>query len=430
MDLTLAFVLDYSWRIFATWWWLVPPFLLQNAFIYFWLFWRVELWFQRVYRPVTIEVKLPREMLKPLKAMEIVMTSLHGAIYNPPDWWEAYVDGQPQTGLSFDLVSIGGQIHFYIRFHGDYQDQVEAAIWGQYPQAELTEVPDYTKLVPMDIPNKEWDLFGWDYRLDKANQMPIKTYEMFEHPGEKDEEKVDPLGSLLEGLAKIKPGEQLWIQMRATPQGEHNAEKFFKEGEALRDKMARRPEKAKAKPILREIIEFMMFGATPPQEEKKETFPPEMRLTPGERDSLVELERKISKPIFMVGIRTIYLGKRDVWFKPNFRLVFNYFNNFTSPDMNSIVLWSDTLTRVKKSAFVPLNWLQPRRAYLKSRKLFRFYRERLNYKSPLFGGDKGRFILNVEEMATLYHFPSFVVSPVPGVNRVDSKTTVPPELPV
>jgi hypothetical protein len=132
----------------------------------------------------------------------------------------------------------------------------------------------------------------------------------------------------------------------------------------------------------------------------------------------------------MVGIRTIYLGKRDVWFKPNFRLVFNYFNNFTSPDMNSIVLWSDTLTRVKKSVFVPLNWLQPRRAYLKSRKLFRFYRERLNYKSPLFGGDKGRFILNVEEMATLYHFPSFVVSPVPGVNRVDSKTTVPPELPM
>ncbi len=429
MTLIDAQTAQFIWKLVTTWWWLIPPFLLQQPFVYFWLFWRTELWFQKVFRPVVLEIRIPKEILKPLKAMEVVMTSLHGAIYNPPDWWEAYIDGQPQTGLSFDIVSVGGQIHFYIRCHADYRDQVEAAIWGQYPGAEIDVVPDYTKLVPIDIPNKEWDLFGWDYRFDKPNPYPIKTYDKFEHPGEKEEERVDPLSTLLEGMAKMKPGEQLWIQMRATPQAEASQLKFFHEGEEIRDKIARRPAKEKQKPLLREILEFIVFGAQPTKEKEKEMFPPEMRLTPGEREGLMELERKITKPIFMCGIRAIYLGKRDVWFKPNFRLVFNYFNNFTNPDANSLFLWSDTLTRVKKNAFVPLNWLLPRRVYLKCRKLFRFYKERLNYKSPLFGGDKGRFILNVEELATLYHFPAFVVSPVPGLARVEAKKAVPPELP-
>ena len=273
-------------------------------------------------------------------------------------------------------------------------------------------------------------MFGWDFRLDKVNQIPIKTYEKFENPGEKEEEKVDPLGTLLESLGKIKPGEQLWIQIRATPQGEGSAEKFFKAGEELRDKMARRQPKSKSKPLLREMFDFIVYGAKGAEEEKKEMFPPEMRLTPGEKDSLIEVERKIGKPIFMVGIRTIYMGKKDVWFKPNFRLVLNYFNNFASPDTNSIIPWSETITRVKKSPFVPMNWILPRRAYLKTRKLFRLYRDRLNYKSPLFGGDRGRFILNVEEMATLYHFPGSITSPVPGLNRVESKQTIPPDLPM
>lgn len=427
--MTIPEIIDYAWRIFVYWWWLVPPFFLQKYFVYFWLFWRTELWFMTIYRPIYLEVKIPKEIAKPIQAMEVVMTSLHGAIYNPPDWWEAYVDGQPQTGFSFDIVSDGGNIHFLVRFHADYRDQVEAAIYGQYPEAEIDLVPDYTKLVPIDMPNKDWDLFGWDYRLDKAAQYPLKTYEKFEKPGEKEEERVDPIASLIEGLAKVKPGEQFWIQMRATPQAEHAQEKFVKAGEEIRDMIARRPAKPKQKSLLRDILDFIVYGAQPSKEEAKEVFPPEMRLTPGERETLVEVERKISKPIFMVGIRTIYLGKRDVWFKPNFRLVFNYFNYFTSPDTNSLFLWSETLTRVKKSPFVPLNWLLPRRAYLKSRKLFRCYKDRVNYYAPLFGGDKGRFILNVEEMATLYHFPSYAVSPAPGISRVEAKKTVPPELP-
>jgi len=73
-----------------------------------------------------------------------------------------------------------------------------------------------------------------------------------------------------------------------------------------------------------------------------------------------------------------------------------------------------------------LNRLRDRRKYLRQRKLFRNYINRLG---PFFPNDGGTFILNTEEIASLFHFPSWRVSPVPGVNRVTAKTKSPSRLP-
>jgi len=373
-----------------------------------------------------IEVKLPREIVKPTKAMETVFAAIHGAIYNPPDWWETYIEGQPQTGTCFDIISVGGIIHFYIRFHSDHREQVEAAVYSQYPEAEIEAVPDYTNNVPLNIPNKDWMLYGWDYKLEKQDHYPLLTYKDFEEPGEKEEEKVDPLASLMEGLAKIKPGEQMWIQIRASPRGEADHKKFFKEGEALRDKLAFRKVEEKAAPLWSSLAKFIFQGVSEEEEKPQELIPLEMKLTPGERKNIEDIERKISKPIFMCGIRVIYLGRKEVWYKPNFRLAFNYFNNFNNQDNNSLSVWSRTFTRTHKSWFLPFNYLVPRLNYIKQRRLFRVYKGRDNYLVPLMDGDRGRFILNIEELATLYHFPSQEVAPTPGIHRTEAKETVAP----
>jgi len=42
----------------------------------------------------------------------------------------------------------------------------------------------------------------------------------------------------------------------------------------------------------------------------------------------------------------------------------------------------------------------------------------------------GSFVLNTEELASLYHFPSHAVAPALGVLRVEAKKAgAPPELP-
>ena len=430
---TLAPILKPAWQIFKLWWWVLLPFIFWKPFLYFWLWWRNEIWYATVYEPILLEIRIPKEVVKPIRAMESVMAGLHGVVYHPPDWWEKWIEGQVQTSLSFEIVSIDGEIHFFVRIHKSYRDGVESAIYSQYPEAEITLADDYTKYAPADIPNKDWDLFAFDYILLKPSPYPIKTYLKFETEHEVLEEKrIDPIASLLEGMSKIKPGEQLWLQIRAAPMSEEPAHAFVKEGEKIRDTIAKRPEERKPRPIIQEAAETLVTGKPPEERVQKESdlfIAPELRMTPGEKEVVASIETKISKPIFKCGIRAIYLGKRGIWFKPNFRLILNFFNEFTTADVNALEPWGATFTKIHKSLFLPLNWLQPRRHYLRCRKIFRAYKERVNPFFPRRGGDKGIFILNIEELASLFHFPSWRITPVPGVSRVEARKGAPPELP-
>lgn len=364
--------------------------------------------------------------------MEAVLTALHGAIFNDPDWWEKYVSGETQTSFKFEIVAIDGKIHFYIRCFADYREAVEAAVYSQFPEAEIEAQPDYSRAIPMDIPNKEWNLFGWDYKMTKKAVYPIPTYERYlEQGAQEEEEKIDPINSLMEGMSKLKPGEQLWIQISASPMyfSFGRGKEFVEKSEAERNKLAKRDEKKAAKPFWKEILDLIFLEPKAAEEKPMEIFPAELRLTAGERELVEAVERKAGKPLFSCYIRNVYLGKKDVWFAPNWRLLLNYFNNFTSSDFNSLWVWSKTLTRVKKTPFWFVNNLADRRAYVKKRRLLRVYRDRLNYYNPWGAkeGDVGaEIVLNTEELATLFHFPSQIVAPSPGITRTEAKETVAP----
>jgi hypothetical protein len=418
--------------ILSNWWWVLPPFLLWKPFLFHYKFWRQEAWDSQQ-RTAMLEIMLPKEIEKPIRAMEHVLAGIHAAIYQPPDWWEKWIEGQMQTGVSFEMTSIDGTAHFYVRVGANYREATEASIYAQYPEAEIIEVEDYTKFVPQNIPNKEWDLWGGDYMEVRDDHYPIKTYPSFETEMEKDEvKKVDPISTLMESMDKVVPGTQLWVQITGEPFSEDNLAAWVKEGEKLRDKIAKRPEKKVGqKSIIREGAEILITGKVP--EEKKEErslIPPEMQLTPGEREVLTGIERKLTKPCFKTNIRFIWMGKRDVWFKPNMRLAFAYFNGYNTVNLNSIYPFGPTLTKIHKSWFLPINNFRPRRHYLRCRRLFRNYVRRW---TPLFPRDapkKTNFIMNTEEIASLFHFPSKGAAPSPSVPRIESKRGGgPPTLP-
>ena len=277
-------------------------------------------------------------------------------------------------------------------------------------------------------------MWASDYKLIRPNPYPIKTYPEFEKETEREEEKrVDPVASLLESFAKMKPGEQLWVQIQASPIAEEYAEPFFKEGEEIRDKIAKRPEEPKLKPMIQEAAEILITGKVPEEEkppEKLELIAPELRLTPGEREIITGLEKKISKPPFKCSIRFIFLGKREVWFKPNLRLGLAFFGNYVTENMNALFPLGKTITKVYSRP--PFSLLDARRLYLRKRKIFKLYIERFSPTFPREGNYKtGTFILSTEELASLFHFPSRRVAPAPGVLRVEAKRgEAPPEIPI
>ena len=425
------FILSPFGQFLRSWWWLILPFLLKDFFAERWLWWKTEGWLAKSFHPILLELKIPYNNTKPIRAMEVVMGNIWAALYQTPDLWEKWIDGQVQTSLTIEMVSIEGEIHFYLRFNKGFRDAIEAALYAQYPDIEIVEAEDYTRKVPLNIPNKDWDLWATDYRAIRPGGYPIKTYKDFETEREfSEEQKIDPIAGLLEALSKVGPKEQIWIQIGIKPVGADTGSTWIDDALTLRDELAKRPEKTikRSKPILFEAAEILISGAPGQKEEKKEApiLPPEMKMTPGERDVVAAIENKASKAGFESFARFVFLGKRDFFHKSNLRLPFIYFSSYVTNNLNALYPLGKTMTKIHYSWFLPLNRLRDRRKYLRQRKLFRNYINRL---PPLFPYGNDTFILNTEEVASLFHFPSWGVSPVPGVSRTTTKTKAPPKLP-
>ncbi len=418
------YLLQIIWQIIKNFWWIPLPFMLWKPVKYLYRFFIMERWDSKIKR-VLLEIKIPKEVLRPIRVMDQVFADLHG-IHDISTWREKWIEGTFQLSLSLEIVSDGGEIHFYIRTPEMFRSFIESSIYSQYPEVEISLVDDYTKYVPQDIPDKDWDLWGVDYINPKDEIYPIKTYKQFETEAEKVEEKrVDPLASLLEGLSTLKAGEQFWLQIVAKPV--LGRDKPWQErGREVADRLAKRPEKPKPKPIVQEIAQILITGKTAEEEvpEEKEIIPPEMKLTPGEREILAAVEAKLAKFGYDCNARFIYLGKRDVFFKPTTKIGFGFFKEISTENLGGLKPWSKTMTKVKS---VPFWFLDNRRLYLRKRRISRYYAKRWPTLFPRLGAT---YILNTEELATLYHFPGKAAAPALGVPRIEAKKAgVPPELP-
>ncbi len=432
-----------GWEIFKAWWWVLPPFLLWSRAKYFWFWWRNGAW-GASWDYTMIEIIPPEDNEKPVRAMENVIDGLWQMFYAPPNWYEDWWEGEYQITVNFEIVADGEGPHFYFRFQEGNRDVVEANIYSQYPDAEIKEVEDYTNKVPQNIPNENWDLWGCSYMLTRPDPYPIKTYKYFETESEKTEEKrIDPIASLLEAMGKIQKGEQLWIQFNCKPIAQEMADKFMERAEKVKGELSKRDEggESKRSSMLTRLYRAIVHGEDPIDQSRKEAEAeedeetssfayPEMTLTPGEREVLQEVERKKSKDLFQTNIRFIYLGNKDVFFKPKVRLPFGFFVSFNKSDCNQLVPFGDTITKASPQWW---NWLifKKRREYVLKRNLFRYYKMR---KAPFFPRDpgKGSYVLNVEEMASLYHFPHREAVPAPlrpsgGAKKKGVPTPLPTE---
>ncbi len=393
-----------------------------------WLWWRADKYGEGI-ENILLELKMPREVDRPFQAMEQVFAGFW-MFYDPPDWYEKWWEGKFAVNLSLEIVSIGGDIHFFIRTPRALRNLVESSIYSQYPEVEIAEAEDYTKDVPQDIPNHKWDLWGSDYETVKDDIYPIKTYSRFfeEKPAVKEEKRIDPMAALLEGLAKAEPGEQIWVQLRIMPVT--NDENDYKDRAKKEvDKLANRNDvsKQKTSPIIKEAADVLITGQMPGEvkEEKEQMFlPPEMKLTPGEREVLSGIENKVSKMMFECYIRFIILGEKEKWNKANLKNVLGFFANFNTENLNGLKPWPPSITKIHKHGALFFNiFFYDRLLYMRKRRLFRKYIARFAYNFPKHGKT---MVFNLEELASLYHFVGRQAVPAPIIQRVESKKSEPP----
>src|SRR6185436_2505857 len=146
---------------------------------------------------VLLEIVPPREVLRSPKAMELFITN---ALYH----WsikggkEEFWQGAVWFWFSLEIASIDGQVRFYIRTPSRIKGLIETQMYAQYPQAQVREVEDYTLAVDEISPTSSWNGWGCEFRLEKPEAYPIKTYADFGLDKDpKEEVKVDPISPVI-----------------------------------------------------------------------------------------------------------------------------------------------------------------------------------------------------------------------------------------
>lgn len=359
---------------------------------------------------VLLAIDIPAMNVQTPLAVEQMFAHLGGALESP-SLLEKLHGGVKQRFYSFEIISIEGYIQFLIRTEEKLRDLVETAVYAQYSDAEIIEVEDYVKTVPDKFPNKDFDMWAADFGLAENEALPIRTYREFEHNISKDTVLKDPMGTFLESFSRIGPGEQMWFQIIVEPTDNSWKEKAIaKIKEMIGDTSGKESKKTIFDTISNSAISILettgdhIFSREAGEKEVKKDGPPNKMgsMTPGQMGLIEDMETKISKIGMKTKMRGVYVARKEV-FKPErgVHAMIGAINQFNIPSENSLIATAGSSTNDKKTQLMTA---------FKKRKM-------------KMGGKP--FIFNIEELATVWHFPMSHVK-TPLLQKAEGKRAEPP----
>lgn len=399
------------WQVIKDGGWVVFVFL----FIYMlWLIWynlrrvmATEDW-----KYTVLAIDIPKNNEQSPKAVEYIFSQL-AAVYSKGNLVDRYWKVKAQESFSFEIISDGGYLQFYVWTNSNFRDLAEAAIYAQYPDAIITEVEDYTKdFKKLRFPNEKYEMYGTELKLSNKDVYPIRTYPMFEHA--LSQELKDPMASMLEILTRVKPEEKVWIQLVLKPidsswagGGKSVIKKITGQGggsKSLLDKISDLPLR------LITLIDEAIFPESASSSSSKDEFTLQ-KLTPGQVDVLKAVENKISKIGFKTNFRIVYLAPKELFDKK--RVISGFLGSL---QQFNILGLNSFKTSKKQTTSVNYFFVKRREAKIRNRILSKYIGR---------SGDGSKMILNIEELATIYHFPVMTVK-VPMLSKTESKRSEPP----
>lgn len=409
---------DMAWQFFVNFGWMVLAvvFLLGVREIYLVY---VEGKFAGTLKNIILAIDIPKGNVQSPKAVENLFTYLGGA-HGSISFYEKWFDGKFQQSFSFEIVSIEGYTQFLIRTPEESRYLIESAIYSQYPDAEISEVDDYTIGMPSKFPDEEWDIWGAEFFQGANQAYPIKLYQEFEHKfGESETQFKDPMASLMDLCSSLREGEQLWIQFIIIPIDF----KWTKSSDKEVDKLLGKVKKSEGRVMkffiwLGELSEHVLaiWGDIKPKEVKSLSM---MELTPKQKKQIEAIQMKASKIGFGFKMRVAYVAKKD---KLNRAKVVSglvgWIKQFAALDLNNLRPDMD-LTATKTAYFS-----KDSRLIVKKNALIQNYINRS-------GAGKSPGVMNIEELATLWHFPLEANVKAPFIQKAPGrKSDAPSSLPI
>ena len=326
-------------------------------------------------------IRVPRGNEKQPLSAEQMFASLHGLLRETPEF---------QEHVSFEIASSEEGISFYVVMPQTIKEFVLGQIYSQYPDAEITQVSDYTS----SLPKEGSFLAAGDLAMTKQFFFPIKTFRDFE---------VDPLAAITGSLSEMHHSGQVWWQVLFKPLPDRWQE-------AGHDFVAiERGEKKKfegmtVQLIIEDIIKkFKELGVDvlrgllfqdPKQEEEKKEEKKEMALSKSETLKLIE--GKLTRLGFHCYMRIIASHPEKHLADDYVRRVSAAFRQYAQVNLNSF----DYKLAVDAASELEL------------------------YKKRVLPPETA-MILTTDEMASIFHFPNISVE-TPAINWSPAKHGEPP----
>ena len=325
-------------------------------------------------------LEIPRANDKKELAAEQLFASLHGILRNKSEL--KLSDGR-QEHLSFEIASVNGQIRFYVWVPRTLRSFVEGQIYAQYPTVQIREADE-------DYVAHERDhsvIYTSEITLTDNEMLPIKTFQSFE---------VDPLAGITGTLAKLEStGEELWVQILVKP----IADDWHKSSE----KWAAGVKRGKSTSVSNSGLEWMggLFEALwKPPADGKTTTTVVKDISDRDKTRINEAATKANKLGYRVKIRLAYLGESTSNARLQMQAIVGTFKQFNSTNLNGF--------KMSKASFKK--------------------EDLADYRNRSFKG--GGYILNIEELASVFHLPHTNVE-TPNIVWASSKTAEPPaKLPI
>lgn len=324
---------------------------------------------------VLLMMEIPKDNDKKELAAEQLFASLHGILR---DSNELKNSGGVQEHLSFEIASSGNQIRFFVWTPKVLQSFVEGQIYSQYPSVQIYRMKEDYVDRRINYPIS----YSTEIILTENEALPIKTFESFD---------VDPLAGITGTLAKLNPngGEELWVQILTRP----IADDWHKKT----DSWIKAVKAGKSWDFFH--IDWQWFAEViaalwrPP--EGGTAQPVAVELSERDKTRVAKAEEKATKLGFAVKIRLVYVGQDEMNAKLNMQALVGTFKQFNSTNLNGFKMLGGTFDKNAIDA----------------------------YKERQFT-DEG-FILNISELASVYHLPHTSVE-TPNIVWASSKTAEPP----
>ena len=330
--------------------------------------------YEDIRNPLVMQILVPRENDKSALAAEQMFASIHGILG----------DSKKSLDLiSFEIISSGEDgIRFFVVTPGHLAKFIEGQIYAQYPNADITYEKDYS-LNNSGLGEEVYVTSG-EIEMEKDSIFPIKTFRNFE---------VDPLAAITGAMSEMGNGERAWLQIIVRPVSNYWQKKSKEYISAVREgkDIGGFNIIAKFRSLISTIGKNLTYSDS--QAAKKEV----VKLEPGQEEELSEIETKMLKLGFEVKIRIVTKATTQERSEQILRDIVASFKQFTTAHLNNFI------------HSVPVKTGKE------------IYEEYLRRYMPKEEED----ILNIEELASLYHLPNISVE-TPNIAWSRSKKLEPP----